>query len=110
MAKAANLVSIPTLVQSPFIIANIGGVTFGTFSGNYRTNATYPNYMESMSVTKVNGTVNTYTLNFHYQVATGQDPNLLDKIFSRATKIGASSFSMETGWRLITYIRKSSVL
>lgn len=86
MAKAANLVSIPTLVQSPFIIANIGGVTFGTFSGSYRTNATYPNYMESMSVTKVNGTVNTYTLNFHYQVATGQDPNLLDKIFSRATK------------------------
>lgn len=86
MAKAANLVSIPTLVQSPFIIANIGGVTFGTFSDNYRTNATYPNYMESMSVTKVNGTVNTYTLNFHYQVATGQDPNLLDKIFSRATK------------------------
>ena len=86
MAKAANLVSIPTLVQSPFIIANIGGVTFGTFSGNYRTNATYPNYMESMSVTKVNGTVNTYTLNFHYQVATGQDPNLLDKIVSRATK------------------------
>lgn len=86
MAKSANLVSIPTLVQSPFIIATIGGVTFGTFSGNYRTNATYPNYMESMSVTKVNGTVNTYTLNFHYQVATGQDPNLLDKIFSRATK------------------------
>ena len=86
MAKSANLVSIPTLVQSPFIIATIGGVTFGTFSSNYRTNATYPNYMESMSVTKVNGTVNTYTLNFHYQVATGQDPNLLDKIFSRATK------------------------
>ena len=86
MAKSANLVSIPTLVQSPFIIATIGGLTFGTFSGNYRTNATYPNYMESMSVTKVNGTVNTYTLNFHYQVATGQDPNLLDKIFSRATK------------------------
>ena len=109
MAKAANLVSIPTLVQSPFIIANIGGVTFGTFSGNYRTNATYPNYMESMSVTKVNGTVNTYTLNFHYQVATGQDPNLLDKIVE-LQKIGASSFSMETGWRLITYIRKSSVL
>lgn len=86
MAQAANLVSIPTLVQSPFIIATIGGVTFGTYSGNYRTNATYPNYMESMTINKVNGTVNTYNLNFHYQVATGQDPNLLDKIFSRATK------------------------
>ena len=46
MAQAANLTSIPTLVQSPFIIATIGGVTFGTYSGNYRTNATYPNYME----------------------------------------------------------------
>lgn len=82
----ASLLSIPTLVQSPFIIATIGGVTFGSYSGNYRTRATYPNYMDSMTINKVNGTVNTYNLNFHYQVMTGQDPNLLDKIFSRATK------------------------
>lgn len=86
MAQPASLTSVPTLVQSPFIIAEIGGVTFGSYSGNYRTNATYPNYMESMTINKVNGTVNTYNLNFHYQVMTGQDPNLLDKIFSRATK------------------------
>ena len=86
MPQPANLMSLPTLVQSPFIIAEIGGVTFGSYSGNYRTNATYPNYMQSMTVNKVNGTVNTYELNFHYQVAAGQDPNLLDKIFSRATQ------------------------
>ena len=86
MAQPASLTSVPTLVQSPFIIAEIGGVTFGSYNGNYRTNATYPNYMESMTINKVNGTVNTYNLNFHYQVMTGQDPNLLDKIFSRATK------------------------
>lgn len=86
MAKVANLVSVPTLVQSPFIIATIGGTTFGSYSGNYRTNATYPNFMDSITINKVNGTVNRYNLNFHYQVATGEDPNLLDKIFSKATK------------------------
>lgn len=86
MPKPANLTSVPTLVQSPFIIATIGGVTFGTYKGNWRTKATYPNYMNSISIVKVNGTVNTYSLNFSYQVATGQDPNLLDKIFSKATK------------------------
>lgn len=79
-----SLTSLPTLVQSPFIIATIGGVTFGSYSGNYLTRATYPNFMKSLSITKVNGTVNTYSLNFEYQVGTGQDPNLLDKIFSRA--------------------------
>ena len=86
------LTSIPTLVESPFIIATIGGCTFGSYSGkgslgNGNTlNATYPNFMKSVSITKVNGTVNTYTLNLNYQVGIGQDPNLLDKIFSRATK------------------------
>ena len=86
MPQPANLTSVPTLVQSPFIIATIGGVTFGSYTGDHRTTAQYPNYMNSITINKYNGTVNTYNLNFHYQVATGQDPNLLDKIFSRATK------------------------
>lgn len=83
---AVNLTSIDTLVQSPFIIATIGGITFGSYSGNWQTKATYPNFMKSVTINKVNGTVNTYDLNFQYQVRTGEDPNLLDKIFSRATK------------------------
>lgn len=89
MSKKLN--SIPTLVESPFIIATIGGVTFGSYSGKYNSygsavKVTYPNFMKSMSIVKVNGTVNTYTINFSYQVRPGEDPNLLDKIFSRATK------------------------
>lgn len=86
----ANLVSVPTLVESPFIIVTIGGYTFGSYiDGNYQQtgihqNVTFPNYMKSLIITKVNGTVNTYTLCFSYQVAYGQDPNLLDKVFSRA--------------------------
>lgn len=83
---AENLVSIPTLVQSPFIIATIGGVTFGSYSGNQQTTATYPNFMKSITINKVNGTVNTYNLNLQYHVRPGDDPNLLDKIFSKATK------------------------
>lgn len=42
--------------------------------------------MKSLSINKVNGTVNTYTVVFSYQVAYGEDPNKLDKIFSNATK------------------------
>lgn len=85
-----NLTSIPTLVESPFIIATIGDVTFGSYSGDNSYGAavkvTYPNFMKSMIINKVNGTVNTYTLNFSYQVRAGNDPNLLDKIFSKASK------------------------
>ena len=81
---AKSLTSLPTLVQSPFIIAEIAGISFGSYSGNGQTRATYPNFMNNMSIVKVNGTVNTYTLNFTYQVRAGEDPNLLDKIFSKA--------------------------
>ena len=92
MGQSANLVSIPTLVESPFIIANIGGVEFGSFTASgssaygVLSEAVYPNFMKSMTINKVNGTVNTYTINFSYQVRFGDDPNLLDKIFSQATK------------------------
>ena len=81
---AKSLTSLPTLVQSPFIIAEIDGITFGSYSGGQKTKAIYPNFMNSMSIVKVNGTVNTYTLTFIYQVRAGEDPNLLDKIFSKA--------------------------
>lgn len=81
---AKSLTSLPTLVQSPFIIAEIAGIAFGSYSGNQKANAIYPNFMDNMTIEKVNGTVNTYTLNFVYQVRAGEDPNLLDKIFSKA--------------------------
>ena len=61
---AKSLTSLPTLVQSPFIIAEIAGISFGSYSGNQKTNAIYPNFMDNMTIEKVNGTVNTYTLNF----------------------------------------------
>ncbi len=111
MGRAANLVSIPTLVESPFIIAHIGGYTFGSYSAQKYGSAvkvTYPNYMESMEIAKVNGTVNTYTLNFSYQVRPGEDPNLLDKIFSTAAN--NRKLMLEYGdWNSPGYIYKEEV-
>ena len=66
MGEKANLTSVETLVESPFIIATIGGVTFGSYSAQHTygsaVKVTYPNYMTSLSVQKINGTVNTYTI------------------------------------------------
>lgn len=83
--KATGLLSVGTFVESPFIILKIGDFTFGSYSsrksGN-RISTTYPNYMDSINIVKVNGTVNQYTINMTYQIQPGQDPNMLDKIFS----------------------------
>lgn len=101
-----SLVSIPTLVQSPFIIVTIGGVTFGSYSeSEYGGKVTYPNFMKSISITKVNGTVNTYNLSFQYQVRAGDDPNLLDKIFSKAANDRTITFQYGD-WNAPTYIYK----
>lgn len=103
---AKSLVSIPTLVQSPFIIVTVGGVTFGSYSeSGYGGKVTYPNFMKSISITKVNGTVNTYTLSFQYQVRAGDDPNLLDKIFSKAANDRAITFQYGD-WNAPAYIYK----
>lgn len=108
MASKANLTSVQTLVESPFIIVNIGGITFGSYSAQgygAGVKVTYPNYMKSMSVQKINGTVNTYTIVFSYQVRPGEDPNRLDKIFSRATKDRQIAL-MYGDWNAPNYIYK----
>ena len=87
MAKLTKLTSVGTLVESPFIIASINGNTFGTYGAQQfgsTVKVTYPNFMESLQITKVNGTVNTYILKLTYQVRAGDDPNLVDRILSSA--------------------------
>lgn len=87
--RANNLLTTPTLVESPFIWLTIGNYTFGSYSinGSYdsvNSNVTvnYPNYMTGIKITKVNGQVNQYVITMVYQIRNGDDPNLLDKIFS----------------------------
>ena len=84
-----NLLSYQTLVESPFVIVNIGGYTFGHCSKisdrsrlGETLRVTYPNFMQSLNVIKINGTVNTYTIKMVYAIKQGDDPNLLERIFS----------------------------
>ena len=90
-----NLLSSTSRIEAPFIIAKIAGFTFGGYSRSERlhidqTNAAsailtqYPNFMESLTINKINGSVNTYSLVLKYAIRAGEDPNLLERIFSKA--------------------------
>ena len=43
----------------------------------------FPNYIESLSVNKINGRVNRYTINLSYQIRPNEDPNFIDKLIAR---------------------------
>lgn len=88
--KGTSLLTTPTYVESPFIILEVGNYSFGSYTAkgslqakNSKQIVTYPNYMTSIDVVKVNGTVNQYTIQMVYQIEAGQDPNLIDKILSK---------------------------
>lgn len=80
-----TLTAVPTLVESPFIIVKIGDFTFGnvqkTKSGS-TLDVTFPEYMKSVEVTKINGQINTYVIQLEYPITKGRDPNLIDYVFS----------------------------
>ena len=95
-----RLNSVPTLVESPFIIVTIGKYTLGSYTGIKTTTSlgmlaqvNFPNFVNSLNITKVNGTVNTYTIGIVYQIAPGDDPNLIDKIFSSVSATRKLSLS-----------------
>lgn len=89
-----NLLSSTSYVETPFIIAKVGDFSFGVYSKataniiknnlEYRSlQVTYPNYVDSLTITKINGSLNTYTLQIIYAITQGDDPNLIDKVFSK---------------------------
>lgn len=102
-----DLLSTPSLVESPFIIVKIGNYKFGNYSrgGDFSafTKITYPNYMNSIEITKVNGTVNTYTIRMVYGISKGDDPNLLEAVFSSVSKTRKITISYGD-WNSPSYI------
>ena len=106
-SKATNLLSYPSLVESPYIKVDIGGISFGSYSKydvNGVTHVDYPNYLTSLNVTKVNGSVNQYTINMQYQIRYGDDPNMIDKILS---SVGYSTIKISYGdWQSPAFIYK----
>ena len=89
LPKGTNLLTFPSLVETPFIIAKIGEYTFGDHSVRKNGNVhetTFPNFMECLEIVKINGDVNKYTLQMVYQISPGNDPNMLDKVFGSISK------------------------
>lgn len=99
--KSTSLLSYPSLVESPFVMVKIGEFTFGTYT-HKNLNTTekakyrrmYPNFVKSLQVVKVNGTVNQYVLTLVYQIEPGNDPNYVDKILS---KVGYGKIKISYG-------------
>lgn len=85
-----NLFSTTSYLETPFIQVKIGDHQFGVFNSQKGTGVyaghikyKYPNYINSLNIVKINGTVNTYTLTMIYQITEGDDPNFLEKVFGQ---------------------------
>ena len=70
---SSSIVSAQNRVESPFIIVKIGKYTFGACSDmasrqkmKQVMKVTFPNYMQAINIVKVNGAVNTYSINMEY--------------------------------------------
>ena len=113
-----SLLSSNARVQAPYIKVTIGTYTFGVFSKAERKKATnkdgfykaydikYPNYAQSLTITKINGQVNQYTLNLTYPVRSCDDPNFFEKVFSSVSQTRKIIFSYGDA-SMPTYIYKN---
>ena len=85
-----QLLGTTSRIETPFVQVKIGNHSFGVFNkeqgqGSYAnsTKYKYPNYVKSLNIVKINGTVNTYTLQMIYQITPGDDPNFLERVFGQ---------------------------
>lgn len=100
-----SLLSSGARVQVPWIKVTIGNYTFGVYSrvGAGKKNDSdfyqstyhvqYPNFVQSLDITKINGQVNQYTLALSYPVTQTDDPNFFEKVFSSVSKTRKIIFS-----------------
>ena len=108
----SSLLSYPSLVEAPFIIVEIGGYTFGNYQNDngqlLGSKINYPNFMSKINIVKINGQVNTYNIRMIYQIAKGDDPNMLDAIFSvNKDKYGWQKIKISYGdWSCPSFIYK----
>lgn len=104
MAVNVSLMSAPNRVEVPFIKVQIGTYVFGVYhktavkmydeQGFFKAQKiVYPNYVKSLTVRKINGQVNTYTLVLQYPITQNDDPNFFEKVFSSVSKTRKIVFS-----------------
>lgn len=91
-------------IQAPWVKVTIGSFSFGVFAksslskqtndGFYTAyNVQFPSYIKSLSIMKINGQVNQYTLQIEYPVKAGEDPNFFEKVFSSVSSSRKIVFS-----------------
>lgn len=103
-SRASSLLSSSNRVEAPFVRVKIGDIVFGVFerqsklinssNGVVSKLATqYPNYIQNLTVKKINGTVNQYRLNITYPITENSDPNFFEKLFSSVSDTFKINFS-----------------
>ena len=80
LKSTGELLSYDTVIEAPTIVLNLNGVPIGGY-GNIGD--VYPNYITGMTVSKISGKINRYTINLVYTVRFGEDPNFIEKLISR---------------------------
>ncbi len=100
-----NLLGTMSRVETPYIKVVIGDYTFGvterTTQSRYKSNSgtykqqgvVYPNYIQNLSIKKINGQVNTYSLSIKFPIQSGTDPNFFEKVFSSVSRTRKIKFS-----------------
>lgn len=102
-----SLLSSQARVQVPWVNVTLGKYTFGVRNKRHASmqknadgfyvkgvNTKYfPDFITGMSVKKINGRVNTYTLNISYPVTQFDDPNFFEKVLSSISKTRQIAFS-----------------
>ena len=107
-----RLLNSTTHVQSPFIIIKMGNYTFGQYYRSKKSNiygnvfeVNFPDVIKSMTVIKVNGTVNRYTIQMEYAVTETRDPNTMEKAFGTISSDRRITISYGD-WNQPTFIYK----
>lgn len=103
--SSVNLLGFTTRVETPFVKVTIGDYTFGVYENQDLRNSRdelgvfklqkikYPNFIQSLNITKINGRVNRYTLSIEYAITQDNDPNFFEKVFSSVSKTRKIVFS-----------------
>ena len=80
---AVSLISSSTLVQTPYIKVKIGDYEFGCYNEEAIGSRKFPNYIKSLTINKINGQVNNYSLTINYIITEQDDPNFFEKSFRK---------------------------
>ena len=81
-----NLLNNLTHVETPIIAIEMAGMTFGVYNKENQVGNSlirYPNFVRSLNASKVNGSLNEYTIQMEYAVRAGDDPNFLEAVFAK---------------------------